>query len=156
MNALRRWPGLVLGILLCEGVGLFASQWKPGAWHAALVKPAWNPPNFVFAPVWTLLYALMGAAAWLVFRSASSPRRRTALALFAVQLALNAAWSWLFFGRHALGASLAEIVLLWAAILATLLAFRPVSRAAAWLLAPYLAWVTFASALTYAIWRLNG
>jgi tryptophan-rich sensory protein len=156
MNALRRWPGLVLGILVCEGTGLFASQWRPGAWYAALAKPAWNPPNGVFAPVWTLLYALMGCAAWLVWRRAASPRRRTALALFLVQLALNAAWSWLFFGRHALGASLAGIVLLWAAILATIVAFRPISRAAAWLLAPYLAWVGFASALTYAVWRLNG
>jgi tryptophan-rich sensory protein len=98
----------------------------------------------------------MGCAAWLVWRSAASPRRRTALALFLVQLALNAAWSWLFFGRHALGASLAGILLLGAVILATIVAFRPISRAAAWLLAPYLAWVGFASALTFAVWRLNG
>lgn len=155
MDALRRGPGLVLWILLCVGTGGIASQWKPGPWHAALVKPAWNPPDAVFAPVWILLYVLMGVAAWLVWRSAGAPGRGTALALFLVQLALNGAWSWLFFGRHAIGAALVEIVFLWVAILATVLVFRRISRAAAALLAPYLAWVTFASALTFAIWRLN-
>ena len=155
MDLLRRWPGLVLWVLLCEGTGGIASQWKPGAWHAALVKPSWNPPDAVFAPVWILLYALMGVAAWLVWRSVGAPGRRTALALFLVQLVLNGAWSWLFFGRHAIGAALVEIVLLGLAILATTVAFRRISRAAGWLLAPYLVWVTFASALTFAIWRLN-
>ena len=155
MDAFRRGPGLVLWILLCVGTGGLASQWKPGAWHAALVKPAWNPPNAVFAPVWIVLYVLMGAAAWLVWRNVGAPGRGTALALFLVQLALNGAWSWLFFGRHAVGAALVEIAVLWVAILATLLAFRPISRPAAALLAPYLAWVTFACALTFAIWRLN-
>jgi tryptophan-rich sensory protein len=155
MGAFRRGSGLVLWILLCVGTGGIASQWKPGAWHAELVKPAWNPPNAVFAPVWILLYVLMGTAAWLVWRRADTPGRRTALALFLVQLALNGAWSWLFFGRHAIGAALVEILVLWLAILATLLAFRRISPAAAALLAPYLAWVTFASALTFAIWRLN-
>src|SRR5512140_2402228 len=155
MDALRRGPGLVLWILLCVGTGGIASQWKPGPWHAALVKPAWNPPDAVFAPVWILLYVLMGAAAWLVWRRDGAPGRGTALALFLAQLALNGAWSWLFFGRHAIGAALVEIVFLWVAILATVLVFRRISRAAAALLAPYLAWVTFASALTFAIWRLN-
>jgi tryptophan-rich sensory protein len=106
--------------------------------------------------VWILLYAVMGVAAWLVWRSAEAPGRRAALGLFLVQLALNGAWSWIFFGRHAIGGALVEIALLWLAILATLFAFRRVSRRAAWLLAPYLAWVTFASALMFAIWRLNG
>jgi tryptophan-rich sensory protein len=145
-----------LWILLCEATGFVASRWRPGEWHAALAKPAWNPPNGVFAPVWIALYALMGIAAWLVWRSPEGRGRRMALGLFLVQLALNGAWSWIFFGRHAIGAALAEIALLWLAILATGLAFGRVSKAAAWLLAPYLAWVTFATALTFAIWRLNG
>lgn len=154
-DVLKKWGGLAFWILLCEGTGWVASQWRPGTWHAALVKPAWNPPNWVFAPVWTLLYALMGIAAWLVWRSAEVPGRRAALGLFLVQLVLNGAWSWLFFGRHAVGVALVEIALLWLTILATQIAFRRISRAAAWLVVPYLAWVAFATALTFAIWRLN-
>jgi len=156
MDAPKRWGGLAFWILLSEGTGFVASQWKPGAWHAAIVKPPWNPPNWLFAPVWILLYALMGIAAWLVWRGVEAPGRRTALGLFLVQLVLNGAWSWLFFGRHAIGPALFEITLLWLAILATLLAVRRISKTAAWLLAPYLAWVTFATALTFAVWRLNG
>jgi tryptophan-rich sensory protein len=119
------------------------------------VKPAWNPPGSVFFPVWTLLYALMGVAAWLVWQKADAPGRRFALGLFLLQLLLNGAWSWIFFGLHAIDAALYEIVLLWLAILATMLAFRRISRASAWLLAPYLAWVSFATALTFALLRLN-
>jgi benzodiazapine receptor len=151
-----RWPSLALWIILCEGTGWIASQWKPGAWYAALVKPAWNPPGSVFFPVWTLLYALMGVAAWLVWQKADAPGRRFALGLFLVQLLLNGAWSWIFFGLHAITAALYEIALLWLAILATMLAFRRISRASAWLLAPYLVWVSFATALTFALFRLNG
>ena len=151
-----RWPSLALWIILCEGTGLIASQWKPGAWHAALVKPAWNPPGSVFFPVWTLLYALMGVAAWLVWQRANAPGRRFALGLFLVQLVLNGAWSWIFFGLHAIGTALFEIALLWLAILTTILTFRRISTASAWLLAPYLAWVSFATALTFALFRLNG
>jgi tryptophan-rich sensory protein len=151
-----RWPSLVLWIILCEGTGWIASQWKPGAWHAALVKPAWNPPGVVFFPVWTLLYALMGVAAWLVWQRADAPGRRVAVSLFLVQLFLNGTWSWIFFGLHAIGIALFEIALLWLAILTTILTFRRISTASAWLLAPYLAWVSFAAALTFALLRLNG
>lgn len=155
MDAPKKWGSLAVWVLLCEGTGFVASQWKPGTWHAALLKPAWNPPNWLFAPVWILLYALMGIAAWLVWRSGETPGRPTALGFFLVQLALNGAWSWLFFGRHAIDAALFEITLLWLAILMTMLAFRRISTPASWLLAPYFAWVTFATALTFAIWRLN-
>ncbi len=151
-----RWLSLVLWIILCEGTGWIASQWKPGAWHTALVKPPWSPPSSVFFPVWTLLYAFMGVAAWLVWLKADSGGRRFALGLFLVQLVLNGAWPLIFFGLHAIGVALFEIALLWLAILVTILAFRRISRTSAWLLAPYLAWVSFATALTLALFRLNG
>ena len=151
-----RWPSLVLWIILCEGTGWFASHWKPGAWHTALVKPPWNPPSSVFFPVWTLLYAFMGVAAWLVWLRADAHGRRFALGVFLVQLILNGAWPWIFFGLHAIGTALFEIALLWLAILTTILEFRRISRASAWLLAPYFAWVSFATALTFALFRLNG
>lgn len=146
--------GWLLLAFAAAAVGAVASA-DAATFYAQLVKPSWAPPAWVFGPVWSVLYALMGVAAWLVWRRAGAPGRRTALALFFVQLALNGAWSWLFFGRHAIGAALVEIVLLLLAILATTVAFHRISRPAGWLLAPYLAWVTFASALTFAIWRLN-
>ena len=124
----------------------------PGAWYAALVKPAWNPPAWIFGPAWTVLYTLMAVAAWLVWKRNGW---RLPLMLYCLQLALNAAWTPIFFGAHELGWALIEIIALWIAILLTLLSFRRVSTPAAWLLAPYLAWVTFATALNFALWRLN-
>ena len=126
-----------------------------GPWYDALRKPPFQPPKSVFGPVWTVLYAAMGVAAWRVWRRAGWGGARRPLTLFLVQLALNVAWSWLFFAWRRPDLASVEIVVLWLAILATLLAFRRVDRPAAWLLAPYLAWVTFATALTIAIWRLN-
>lgn len=124
----------------------------PGAWYAALIKPSWNPPAWIFGPAWTLLYTLMAVAAWLVWKRDGW---RRPLQLYGLQLALNAAWTPLFFGAHALGWALVEIVVLWIAILFTLLSFRRVSRAAGWMLVPYLVWVTFATALNFTLWRLN-
>jgi benzodiazapine receptor len=126
-----------------------------GPWYDALRKPQFQPPKSVFGPVWTVLYAAMGVAAWRVWRRAGWGGARGALTLFLAQLALNVAWSWLFFAWRRPDLASVEIVVLWLAILATLLAFRRVDRPAAWLLAPYLAWVTFATALTIALWRLN-
>ena len=123
-------------------------------WYAGLAKPSFNPPDWVFAPVWTALYVLMAVAAWRVWRRTSW--RAYPLALWQFQLALNVCWSFIFFGLHAVPAALAELVLLWAFILATFLAFRTQDRWAGWLLAPYLAWVGFAGVLNYEIWRLNG
>lgn len=125
----------------------------PGEWYAALIKPAWNPPAWVFGPAWTLLYILMAVAAWLVWKRAGFSRP---LAFYFLQLALNAAWTPIFFGAHQLGWALAEIVVLWTLILLTLLSFRRVSPVAGWLFVPYLAWVSFATFLNFTLWRLNG
>lgn len=154
-----RWQtavALPLWILLGLSAGLAGSRWLPGAWYAALEKPAFNPPSWIFAPVWTTLYVLMGVAAWLVWRRAGFATARGALVLFAAQLGLNALWSYVFFGAHRMGWALAEMGVLWAAILATILAFRRHSTLAAGLLVPYLAWVSFAAVLNLALWRLNG
>lgn len=124
-------------------------------WYAALNKPSFNPPNNIFGPVWTLLYALMAIAAWLVWKEPATPLRSSALRIFWLQLFLNFAWSWIFFHQHQLAGALLEIVLLWLAIVAATLLFSRVSSFAAWLMLPYLAWVAFATILNYEIWRLN-
>jgi len=123
------------------------------SWYADLAKPSFNPPAGVFAPVWTTLYVLMAVAAWRVWRKTGW--RSAALGLWMAQLVLNFCWSFIFFGAHALLAALVELIILWGLILATLLAFRSTDRWAAWLMAPYLAWVSFAGVLNYAVWRLN-
>jgi len=157
---MKRWLSLGVAIIICEAAGalgaLFTSTSVTG-WYVTLVRPALAPPPWIFGPVWTTLYLLMGVAVWLVWHSTSVAReeRRRALWLFALQFGLNAVWSPIFFGAHALGWALIEIALLWLAIVATIRAFARVSRAAAWLMAPYLAWVTFATYLTYALWLLN-
>ncbi len=154
ISGARSAIGLVAWILVCFGAGLFGALFEPGEWYAGLDKPSWTPPNWLFGPVWTLLYIMMGAAAWLVWRQPGKQTRR-ALALFCVQLVLNAAWSWLFFGLHLPAVAMVEILLLSLAIAATIVAFQPLSRTAAFLLLPYLLWVSFASMLNFALWRLN-
>lgn len=124
-------------------------------WYGTLSKPSWTPPAWLFGPVWTVLYLLMATAAWLVWSRQGLAGAALPLGLFALQLALNAAWSPVFFGLHAIGWGFAVIVGLWAAVLATLVAFWRVLPAAAWLLVPYQLWITFAGALNLAIWRLN-
>jgi tryptophan-rich sensory protein len=126
-----------------------------GTWYAKLRKPAITPPNWIFGPVWTVLYLLMAISAWLVWRNAGWPGARFALVLFFLQLALNVAWSGLFFGLRRPAAALIEILLLWAAIVATAFAFRPLSMAAFWLMVPYAVWVLFAGFLNFLLWRLN-
>ena len=142
-------------VLLCFGAAAMGGLFMPGEWYAALKKSSWNPPGWIFGPVWTALYTMMAVAAWLVWKRGGFAAQRRTLTPFLVQLALNAAWTPLFFGLHWTGVAFAEIVLLWLAIAATIAAFRPVSRVAAWLLVPYLAWVSFASVLNFALWRLN-
>jgi tryptophan-rich sensory protein len=128
---------------------------QAGPFYTQLVRPAWAPPPSVFGPVWTVLYALMGIAAWMVWRVGGFRAAKPALTLFLVQLAVNALWSWLFFGWHRGALAFADILLLWALIAATLVTFWRIRPLAGALLIPYLLWVSFASALNYSVWQLN-
>ena len=144
--------------LIVGGVSGLATLGSVRGWYRTLDRPRWNPPDGLFGPVWTGLYGLMGASLVRVVRAtepSGATTRRIALGLFAGQLALNGAWSWIFFSRHAVGAALAEILVLWLAIVATIASFAAIRPSAAALLVPYLAWVTFATALTAEIWRRN-
>lgn len=146
---------LVACILGCALPGVIGSQFEPGDWYAALAKSSLTPPGWAFPVVWSVLYLSIGIALYLFLVHAPERERRGALAVFAVQLALNAAWSWLFFGRHQIGLAFVEIVLLWLSIVTTIVLFRRHSRTAARLLVPYVVWVGFASYLNFAIWRAN-
>jgi tryptophan-rich sensory protein len=153
----KRDSGLALAgfILITFAAPMPGVLSPPDAWYAGLDKPSWNPPGWIFGPAWTLLYTLMAIAACLVWRRGGFTLQRGPLALYLLQLALNAAWSPLFFGAHAIGWALVDIVALWIAITLTLATFRRVSRASGLLFVPYLAWVTFATALNFMIWRMN-
>ncbi len=144
--------GFVAACFLAAATGIL---FKPGQWYERLRKPLWRPPNRLFAPVWTVLYLMMAVAGWLVWRTAGFGGGAVALALYALQLLLNGLWTPVFFGLHRLDLGFAVIAALWLAIAATIAAFAPVSTAAALLLIPYLAWVSFAAALNFAVWRLN-
>lgn len=144
-----------VGLALAAGaVGGAVTAEAVRTWYPGLAKPAFTPPNWIFGPVWTTLYVIMAVAAWRAWRT-GNPARKTATAAWAVQLALNVAWSCLFFGLRSPGAALAEIAVLWAAIAGTIVLFARIDRWAGWLMAPYLAWVSFAAALNWAVWRLN-
>jgi len=155
MNRRRSALGLVGWLAVCFAAASLGAVFMPGDWYLALNKPSWNPPGRVFGPVWTTLYAMMAVAAWIVWKPGGFAAQPQPLGIFLVQLALNAAWTPLFFGLHWTGLAFAEIVLLWLTIAATFKAFYPVSRIAAWLLGPYLAWVSFAAVLNFNLWRLN-
>jgi tryptophan-rich sensory protein len=153
-----RWISLLFWIGICFAVAGVSGRWTateiPG-WYRTLARPAIAPPNWLFGPVWTLLYAMMAVAAWMVWESATSQWRTWGLALFVAQLALNFAWSLIFFRQHAIGVALVEVLFLWAAIGATTLVFHRVSPTAALLMAPYWTWVSFAALLNEEYWRLN-
>jgi tryptophan-rich sensory protein len=146
--------GWLAATFAAGSVGAMASV-RAASFYAQLSQPAWAPPAWLFGPVWSVLYILMAVAAWLVWRKHGFSGASIALGLFAVQLVANALWTWLFFTLHLGALSLAEIGLLWLLIAATLFAFWPLQRLAALLLAPYLAWVSFASALTFSLWQSN-
>ena len=155
MSALTSIVALTVSLVLTF-LAPAAGAWTTSPdWYSTLAKPSWSPPAWVFGPVWTVLYALMAVSAWLVWREGGWARQRRPLMLYLVQLILNAAWTPLFFGLRQPGLAFAEIVLLWLAILITLLAFMRARPLAAWLFAPYLAWVSFAAVLNFTLWRLN-
>ena len=152
------WIGLIISILICFAVaalGSLATTPEIPAWYRGLKKPAWTPPNWLFGPAWTALYLAMAVAVWMVWKRAEGVGGNAALRVFAIQLALNLAWSFIFFKFHNPALAFAEIVLLWIAIAVTILKFAYVSEIAAWLLVPYLIWVTYAASLNFAIWRMN-
>lgn len=126
------------------------------SWYQTIQKPSWNPPNWIFGPVWTTLYVMMGIALFLVWKEDTSEElKKIAIALFAVQLTLNFFWSFIFFNQQQPGWALVEIIAMWFFILLTIFAFAQVNKTAAWLLVPYISWVSFASILNYTIWQLN-
>ena len=159
MNArLRSVAALIVftGTCLLVGVsGALVTATSVREWYPLIQKPSWTPPSAAFGPVWTVLYLLMGVSVWLVWRDSLGGKRRRALLIFAIQLALNGIWSFVFFGLRNPGRAALEIVLLWSAIVATMLAFARISRVAAGLLLPYLLWVSFAVALNLTVWNLN-
>jgi translocator protein len=151
------WLALAGWLLLVAATGAIGAIASVDAaqFYSTLDQPAWAPPAGVFGPVWTLLYAAMGVAAWLVWRERSWARARNALGLFVLQLGANALWSWLFFGWKMGAWAFADILLLIVLVSATIFLFARIRRAAAWLLAPYLAWILFAAALNFSVWQRN-
>jgi translocator protein len=145
-----RWVALAISlglVLVVAGAGASVTNTDPGSWYDSLEQPSWNPPDWLFGPAWTLLYALMAIAAWRVWVTGE----RAALNAYGAQLALNLSWTLVFFGTESASGGVVVIVALWIAIVVTIRAFWPVDRVAAWLLVPYLAWVTYAAALNVAI-----
>jgi len=155
----RKILKLIFSIGICQVVGIIGSLFTISAipnWYAGLVKPALNPPSWLFGPAWTILYALMGIAAFLVWKAGWERKEvRMALKVFGSQLFLNAIWSIIFFGLHNPGWALVDIILLWLAIVWTMLVFYKISKPAVYLLLPYILWVSFALYLNYSIWMLN-
>lgn len=142
--------GFVAAVLAAASTGVL---FRPGAWYLTLRKPGWTPRPWMFPAVWTPLYIMMALSGWLAWREVGL--LHPAFAAYGLQLLLNAAWSPLMFGLHRPDLALADILVLWVAILVTILAFVPLSAAAAWLLVPYIAWVTVAAVLNATVWRLN-
>lgn len=142
--------------LAVGALGAYFTTESVNGWYATLSKPSFNPPNWLFAPVWTLLYILMGIAFYIIWKSHSKLRKRyTGYTYYWLQLILNFLWTFIFFGQRNIGLALLDIVLLFIMIAGTIMSFRKISKTAAWLLAPYICWVAFAMALNFALWKLN-
>lgn len=157
-NGVRQGMMLVAFLAACFAAATIGGQFTSSSvttWYPTLHKPSWNPPAWVFGPVWTTLYAMMAVAAWLVWKRRGFAGGKLPLTLFAVQLILNAAWSYCFFDLRSPLAGFIEIVFLWIAIVATMVSFWSVAPTAGWLLFPYLIWVSFAVALNFTLWRMN-
>ncbi len=147
----------IASIAICQMAGIIGAIFTISAiptWYSTINKPSFNPPSWVFGPVWTILYTMMGIALFLIWTNKNG-KKREAIHLFFVQLLLNAIWSPIFFGLHSLLIALIVIILLWIGILLTMISFSRISKTAAWLLAPYFLWVSFATLLNAAIWQLN-
>ncbi len=155
MTRVQQVLGLAGWLVASFAAASVGGLFRPGEWYLHLQKPAWTPPGWIFAPVWTALYIAMAVAAWLVWRRAGFRGAPVLLGFYVAQLVFNAAWSWLFFGLHRPGLGLVDILLLWAVLLVTTVGFWYVHRLAGALMTPYLLWVTFASSLNLAIWLLN-
>jgi tryptophan-rich sensory protein len=158
MSKTRQTLGLVVALAVtfaAAGVGAYFTGLSVDTWYQEIEKPSFNPPAWVFMPVWNVLFTLMAVAAWLVWRKEGGAEARLALGLYVGQLVLNVAWSALFFGARMPGAAFVELVVLWLAIVATTVAFFRKSVPAGVLLVPYLAWVTFAGVLNFTLWRMN-
>ncbi|MDZ7715530.1 MAG: TspO/MBR family protein [Balneolaceae bacterium] len=155
MTNTKKLGGLLGWLLLCFSAGAIGAYFEPGMWYELLAKPAWTPPNWVFPVVWPILYVCMGVAAWMIWKEFTFEKAQYELRWFFVQLGLNAAWSWLFFGQHNIGIALAEIIMLWVAICFTMMLFWRRNIRAGYLMVPYLLWVSYALALNYSIWQLN-
>lgn len=154
----RKWLGLLGFVVLClaiSAIGGAVTASSVGTWYQALQKPLFNPPNWVFAPVWTLLYCAIAVAGWRVWMARGFAQAQGAMSAYAVQLALNLAWSFVFFGARMIGAALVEIAFLLAAVIANAVLFWRIDRIAGALFVPYAAWVSFATVLNFALWRLN-
>lgn len=147
-----RWWTLIPFIAFCVLVILFGQAFSPGEWYKGLRKPSFSPPSWIFGVVWTPLYGMIAVAGWLLWERA---RTSAAMKWWFIQLVLNAAWSWIFFGLHLMGAALAEIVVLWGAIGATILSSWRTVRVASYLLIPYWLWVAFAAVLNCSYWLIN-
>ena len=157
MNKISR---IAIVVIICLAVGYLSGMVTRASittWYPTLVKPSFNPPNWIFAPVWTSLYVMMGVAAGLIWNQITTQKLAVtkALQIFAIQLVLNALWSYLFFGLHNLMLATIEVVLLWLMIFETYSQFAKINKTASYLMLPYLAWVSFASVLTASIWWLN-
>ena len=150
-----RYPSLIVFLILCFSAATFGRLFPPDSWYASLNRPDYAPPNWVFGPVWTVLYLMIAVAGWLVWKSSVSTGKRLTLTMFGIQLLLNAVWSVIFFGWHQPGWALLEIGVLWLTIATTILSFKRHSSPAAVLLFPYLAWVSFAAIFNYGFWSLN-
>ena len=150
---------LFIAVLICESTGIISgliANTGMNPWFNTLSKPSWNPPAFLFAPVWTILYLLMGISLWLIWKSNTpAPQKINAIILFALQLFLNFWWSIIFFKFHSPAVALVDIILMLILILLTIISFSKLSKPAAWLLVPYIVWVSFATILNYTIWVLN-
>jgi tryptophan-rich sensory protein len=156
MRKIIRLSVSILIPLLIGFTSSFFTVTGVGSWYKTINLPSWNPPSWVFGPVWTTLYILMGISFYLIWISNADQRlKKIAVALFFIQLVLNFFWSFIFFNLHSPGLAFAEILILWAAIFFTIIVFAGISKKAAWLLVPYIGWVSFASVLNYTIWMLN-